>query len=67
LLAALQKTGTEAEVKNLIRNFTQHLNKLAGEGEKNTLSTEREEMKGLSSGGNLVNLTERDFMEELEN
>jgi len=42
-LVVLQKTGTEAEAKNLIRNYTQHLNKLAGEGEKIILSTEREE------------------------
>jgi len=42
-LVLFQNTGTETEVKNLIRNYIQHLNKLAGEGEKNTLSTEREE------------------------
>jgi hypothetical protein len=43
LLTVIQRSGTEGEVKNLIRNCTQHLNKLAGEGEKNDLSTEREE------------------------
>jgi hypothetical protein len=43
VLVALQKIGMESEVKNLIRNYTQHLNKLAGEGEPNKLSTEKEE------------------------
>ncbi|CAI2177928.1 6286_t:CDS:2 [Funneliformis geosporum] len=43
LSTVFQITGTEQEAKNLIRNYTQHLNKLAGEGERNNLSTEREE------------------------
>ena len=34
----------EGEVKNLLRSYTQHINKLVGEGEQNNnLSTEREE------------------------
>ncbi|CAI2177326.1 18025_t:CDS:2 [Funneliformis geosporum] len=41
-LAVLQKTGTETEVKNLINDFAQHLNKLTEAGGKNNLSNERE-------------------------